>query len=90
MDGSMTHAETPLPRALAAQDVTAHGGVVDSDYRGEVLIGLRNESVQRFTVKAGDRIAQAMLEPVQRITFETAEELSATRRGVAGFGSTGF
>jgi dUTP pyrophosphatase len=64
-------------------------GVIDSDYRGEVMVGLRNDSAKVFEFKAGDRIAQAMIEPVHRITFEDSKVLSETERGAAGFGSTG-
>lgn len=65
-------------------------GVIDSDYRGEVAVGLKNNSALRFDVTAGDRIAQAMILPVQQVVFEEVQELSTTERGVAGFGSTGF
>lgn len=72
-------------------------GVVDSDYRGEVLVKLRNDKslgeanryFERLIVRNGDRIAQAMLVQVPRITFEVVEQLSLTERGEQGFGSTG-
>lgn len=65
-------------------------GVIDSDYRGEVIVGLKNNSALRFDVTAGDRIAQAMILPVQQVVFEEVQELSTTDRGEGGFGSTGF
>ena len=65
-------------------------GVIDSDYRGEVIVGLKNDSALRFDVNAGDRIAQAMILPVQQVVFEDVQELSTTERGEGGFGSTGF
>jgi dUTP pyrophosphatase len=65
-------------------------GVIDSDYRGSVLVKLVNESSAfDFTVKNGDRIAQAMVIPVQQVSFEEVSELSSTERGNGGFGSTG-
>jgi dUTP pyrophosphatase len=64
-------------------------GVIDSDYRGEVRISLRNDSPLRFDIKAGDRIAQAMLVPIPYVALVEVDELSDTNRGVGGFGSTG-
>ena len=68
-------------------------GVIDADYRGEVLVKLQRDkpwkSEPRLLAKAGDRIAQAMLVQVPRITFEVCEQLSLTERGEQGFGSTG-
>ena len=64
-------------------------GVIDSDYRGEVSIGLRNDSPLRFDYKAGDRLAQAMILPVPMVELVEVEELSDTERGTGGFGSTG-
>lgn len=64
-------------------------GVVDSDYRGEILIGLINHGQQPFCVSCGDRIAQLMV--TYTIPLEIIEccELSETGRGAGGFGSTG-
>lgn len=66
-------------------------GVIDSDYRGEVMIKMRNDSDDgsALTVNTGDRIAQAMAIPVQTIELIEVVELSETDRGVGGFGSTG-
>jgi dUTP pyrophosphatase len=64
-------------------------GVIDSDYRGELMVKVHNDSRARFSVGRGDRIAQAMVVPVQQVEFEAAEELNDTARGVGGFGSTG-
>lgn len=64
-------------------------GVIDSDYRGEVMVGLKNDGPTMMWVRQGDRIAQAIIEPVERIEFEWADELSSTERGQGGFGSTG-
>lgn len=64
-------------------------GVVDSDYRGEVMVRLTNDSRQDFHVSRGDRIAQAMLMPVDQWRLVETDTLSATDRGAQGFGSTG-
>lgn len=64
-------------------------GVIDSDYRGEVMVKLHNDSEDTYWVEAGDRIAQAYIVPVPRVVFEVAEQLSITERGNGGFGSTG-
>lgn len=64
-------------------------GIIDSDYRGEIKIILRNEGSEAFMVHAGDRIAQAMLLPVEQVGLVEVEELGETARGAGGFGSTG-
>lgn len=64
-------------------------GIIDSDYRGEVKVKLRNDGVETFIVNPKDRIAQAMIIPVQQVQFEEVEELSDTVRGTGGFGSSG-
>ena len=64
-------------------------GVIDSDYRGEILVGLQNSGGSEFTVRPGDRIAQLMIAPVVRANLQMVEELDETARGAGGFGSTG-
>lgn len=64
-------------------------GVVDSDYRGEVTVVLRNLSGESFTVQHGDRIAQMVLAPVLLPVLQEVEALGETLRGSGGFGSTG-
>ena len=65
-------------------------GVIDSDYRGEVMVKLVYDGfTSNLLVRNGDRIAQAMLVPAQQVTFEVVEELNTTERGTKGFGSTG-
>ncbi len=64
-------------------------GTVDSDYRGEVRVLLVNLGAEPFTVTRGDRIAQLVVAPVTRAEFAEAVELSGSRRGAGGFGSTG-
>ncbi len=64
-------------------------GTIDADYRGEIRIILINHGDADFIVSRGMRIAQAILAPVWRATFEKVAELKNTVRGVGGFGSTG-
>ena len=64
-------------------------GVIDSDYRGEVMVALHNHSAQAAVVEPGERIAQLVVAPVLRAAFAEADALSDTVRGEGGFGSTG-
>lgn len=64
-------------------------GVIDSDYRGEILVSLRADANYCPKVRTGDRIAQAMLELAPRCELIEVDELSETARGQGGFGSTG-
>ena len=64
-------------------------GVIDSDYRGEIAVGLVNLSGEDYTVQPGDRIAQLMVVPVVQPTISLVPELDDTDRGSGGFGSTG-
>ena len=64
-------------------------GTIDSDYRGELKIILYNHGVDDFVVNNGDRIAQMVLMPVLKASFEEVEDLPNTIRGTGGFGSTG-
>ena len=77
-------------------------GVIDSDYRGEILVGLQNSGDTDFTIQPGERIAQLMLDeykpglaahlmvtPVVQAELKIVDELDDTQRGAGGFGSTG-
>ncbi len=64
-------------------------GVIDSDYRGEIQVGLTNLSDAPYTIQPGDRIAQLVVTPVVLPAVEIVEELEDTGRGTGGFGSTG-
>ncbi len=64
-------------------------GVVDSDYRGEVKVGLINLSDKPYTVKNGERIAQMVISPVIMPVITEVDELDETERAAGGFGSTG-
>jgi len=65
-------------------------GTVDSGYRGEVGVILLNTSGEIFEIKAGEKIAQAVIAKVEQAMIEEASELSDTSRGGGGFGSTGL
>ena len=64
-------------------------GVVDSDYRGEIVVGLHNSSTEIFRVNPNDSIAQFVIVPVLPVTYIEDDDLSETERGNKGFGSTG-
>jgi len=64
-------------------------GVIDSDYRGEVRVVLVNHGDEPFAIAAGDRIAQLLLQRVERAGFHAVEGVADTERGTGGFGSTG-
>ncbi len=64
-------------------------GVCDSDYRGNYIVALHNDSGQTRTVEPGERIAQMVVIPYLSVSFEESGELSDTGRGAGGFGSTG-
>lgn len=64
-------------------------GIIDADYRGELMIAVRGLEGSVPSFKAGDRIAQGSVEQVPRVEFIQVDELSDTARGAGGFGSTG-
>lgn len=65
-------------------------GVIDSDYRGEIMVALHNHSAETAAVSDGDRIAQMVIAPFIRAEYSEVSELSDTVRGEGGFGSTGI
>jgi dUTP pyrophosphatase len=64
-------------------------GVIDSDYRGEVRVVLVNHGREAFTIAPGDRVAQLLVQRVERAAFVAVDDLESTARGAGGFGSTG-
>ncbi len=64
-------------------------GVIDADYRGEVMVSLHNDGEQMKTIVPGQRIAQLVILPFLEAVFQEEDELTETNRGDAGFGSTG-
>lgn len=80
-----------LPRSgLAVRSgIGVLAGVVDSSYRGEIIVVLINHSITPFTVYPGDRIAQLVIQKIELWTPEVVDELDDTERGENGFGSSG-
>ena len=64
-------------------------GICDQDYRGEYIVALHNDTDEKQVVEAGERIAQLVIQRYENVEFEEVDELSDTRRGDGGFGSTG-
>lgn len=64
-------------------------GVIDSDYRGEIMVALHNHSSEDITIETGERVAQMVIAPYVFARYEEVQELEETVRGDGGFGSTG-
>lgn len=65
------------------------GGVIDSNYRGEIFIALLNTSEKEILIERGDKIAQVLIQPVVSAKIEEIHELTESQRGDKGFGSSG-
>lgn len=65
------------------------GGVIDSGYRGEVMVGMINLSNKEYTFEAGHKVAQMLIQKVESMPIEEVDGLTDTKRGTGGFGSTG-
>jgi dUTP pyrophosphatase len=63
--------------------------VIDSDYRGPVIVALHNDTNDDQVIHNGDRIAQLVVMPFEEIYFQQVDKLDSTERGDGGFGSTG-
>ena len=92
--------EVPEGHAMMIYSRSGHGfkngvrlsngtGVIDSDYRGEIMVRLHNDGQVDYEVQMGERIAQAMVIPVLQVQVTETDELGQTERGEGGFGSTG-
>lgn len=79
-----------LRSSLSKRGYLSNVGVVDSDYRGEVFVSITNSSPGHYVIDAGERLGQALIIPRPHIEFEETDELSPTKRGDGGFGSTGL
>lgn len=75
--------------SLGARGVHVHGGVIDSDYRGEWTVVLHNHADESIKLDSGDRIAQVLIQHVGQFGVVEIQKLSGTARGAGGFGSTG-
>lgn len=69
--------------------LTTLAGVIDAGYRGEIIVALYNTSSEAYTLQAGDKVAQLLVQPVHLPTVTEVETLDDTNRGSGGFGSTG-
>jgi dUTP pyrophosphatase len=85
------HAGLVWPRSGLAvrHGIDTLAGVIDSDYRGEVRVVLVNHGAEPFAIAVGDRIAQLLVQRVERAAFRAVEGVANTERGTGGFGSTG-
>lgn len=92
--------EVPEGHAMMVYSRSGHGfkngvrlsngtGVIDSDYRGEIMVRLHNDGQAAYEVRVGERIAQAMVTPVLQVQVMETDGLGQTERGEGGFGSTG-
>lgn len=79
----------PRSGLAAKHHIDVGAGVIDSDYSGEVMVLLFNHSEVAYTVKAGDRIAQLIIEKISQPCVVEVDTLPASGRGNHGFGSTG-
>lgn len=80
----------PRSGLAVKKGVNTLAGVIDSDYRGEVVVALHNTDLaEDVVIRQGDRIAQILIQPVALLTPAFVEELSSTDRGENGFGSSG-
>jgi dUTP pyrophosphatase len=77
------------PRSSAFYRGLDLDGLIDSDYRGEVLLQIRNSTTEPIEISAGERVAQLVIRPVAWFEVEEVEELPKSERGTGGFGSTG-
>jgi len=75
--------------SLAMAGIHTVAGVIDSDYRGEIMIAVHNAGPAGISVRSGERIAQMVILPCPQVRVFEAWELPSTERGAGGFGSTG-
>ncbi len=75
---------------MGLKGIHRFAGLIDSDYRGEFKIVLCNHSKESFKINKGDRIAQAIIQEYYKAEFQEVEELTDSKRGEGGFGSTGI
>ena len=86
--GAFVFARSGISRKHGIAPVNAVG-VIDSDYRGEIIMGLINHFDESYTIEPNDRVAQLVVLPVALLPVAVVDELDETSRGEGGFGSTG-
>lgn len=74
---------------LGMKGLDVHGGVIDSNYRGEIIVGLSTIK-DPVTIKAGDRVAQLIIQKSEDVDFIEVDDLENTNRGTQGFGSSDY
>jgi deoxyuridine 5'-triphosphate nucleotidohydrolase len=79
----------PRSGLAVKHSIDCGAGVIDSTYRGEIKVLLFNHSDETFTIEAGNRIAQLLVQKIEHINFISVDSLEKTQRNEAGFGSTG-
>lgn len=79
----------PRSGLAVKKGIDTGAGVIDSGYRGEIKILLFNHSDDAYPIKKGDRIAQLLVQKVERVLFRKVDQLPDSKRGSGGFGSTG-
>jgi len=79
----------PRSGLAVKKGIDCGAGVIDSHYRGEVKVLLFNHSDSEFQIEPGDRIAQLLIQKVERVEFIPVDQLNETARNEGGFGSTG-
>ena len=75
--------------SMGSKGIKRMGGVIDAGYRGEILVALLNTTQAPYEIKAGDKIAQMLIQPVESPALVEVSDLDDTSRGEGGFGSTG-
>ena len=75
--------------SMGSKGIKRMGGVIDAGYRGEILVALLNTTQAPYEIKAGDKIAQMVIQPVESPALVEVSDLDDTSRGEGGFGSTG-
>lgn len=85
-----TYGQVHSRSSLASKGIITVGGVIDCDYRGEVIVCLLNLSGETYVIKDGDRIAQLVHLPIVITGEKSTKELEPSERGSGGFGSTGI
>lgn len=75
--------------SMGAKGIKVVGGVIDSDYRGEIIIGLVNITIATYNIEAGNKVAQLVIMPILTPEIEIVNAFEETIRGAKGYGSSG-
>lgn len=83
------HAQIHTRSSFHNRNMESCLGIIDADYRGEIMVWIRNFSDVPYTIKKGDRLCQALFLPVPEVSIEEVKELAMSQRGTGGMGSSG-